>query len=226
MRAWIALISVLAAGAAGLAQGGSQPAAATRQGHARRARRRSSDADQSRLRVGHRGRRQPQRQVERLVSQAGRAGSGSRGCRCCGCRASGSIRQDSWNLISPNMFAGSILDLEPDTAYEARFVLSDPDGVAGPRGERDEDRHRANAPRAEAVRRRQRVSRLSARLTRARRHEPAFDGFMCAYNYYCGGGDTTTTARPRVKPGDTILVHAGLYNYHPEYYGPDRSTST
>jgi len=35
-------------------------------------------------------------------------------------------------LVSPNMFAGSILDLEPNTAYEARFVLSDPDGVSGP----------------------------------------------------------------------------------------------
>ena len=35
-------------------------------------------------------------------------------------------------LVSPNMFAGSILDLEPDTAYEARFVLTDPDGVSGP----------------------------------------------------------------------------------------------
>src|SRR3954463_2146301 len=28
----------------------------------------------------------------------------------------------SWDVVSPNMFAGSILDLEPDTAYEARFV--------------------------------------------------------------------------------------------------------
>jgi len=35
-------------------------------------------------------------------------------------------------LVSPNMFAGSVLDLEPNTAYEARFVLSDPDGVSGP----------------------------------------------------------------------------------------------
>ena len=34
-------------------------------------------------------------------------------------------------MVSPNMFAGSILDLEPDTAYEARFVMSDPDGIAG-----------------------------------------------------------------------------------------------
>jgi len=36
------------------------------------------------------------------------------------------------DVIAPNMFAGSILDLEPDTAYEARFVMSDSDGVRGP----------------------------------------------------------------------------------------------
>jgi hypothetical protein len=46
---------------------------------------------------------------------------------------------------------------------------------------------------------------------------------MCAYYYVCGGGDTTTTARPRVRPGDTILVHAGTYAYRPEFYGPDRT---
>jgi hypothetical protein len=55
--------------------------------------------------------------------------------------------------------------------------------------------------------------------------QPAFDGVMCAYNYYCGGGDTTTAGRARVKPGDTILVHAGLYKYHPEYYGADHSVN-
>jgi hypothetical protein len=49
--------------------------------------------------------------------------------------------------------------------------------------------------------------------------QPPFDAVMCAYNYYCGGGDTVTAGRPRVKPGDTILVHAGVYKYHPEYYG-------
>ncbi|MBC3640890.1 hypothetical protein H8J56_27430, partial [Klebsiella sp. Kps] len=37
-----------------------------------------------------------------------------------------------FNLVVPNMFAGSILDLEPDTAYEARFVLDDPDGIDSP----------------------------------------------------------------------------------------------
>src|SRR6478735_592795 len=39
------------------------------------------------------------------------------------------IRQgDQLDVTSPNMFAGSILDLEPATAYEARFALRDPDG--------------------------------------------------------------------------------------------------
>ena len=48
-----------------------------------------------------------------------------------------------FNLVLPNMFAGSILDLEPDTAYEARFVMTDPDGVGGPA---------ANATRTSTVR--------------------------------------------------------------------------
>ena len=35
------------------------------------------------------------------------------------------------DVIVPNMFAGSVLELEPDTAYEARFIITDPDGVIG-----------------------------------------------------------------------------------------------
>src|SRR6202158_4011188 len=54
------------------------------------------------------------------------------------------------------------------------------------------------------------------------RIDRAFDGLMCAYNYYCGGGDTVTAGRPRVKPGDTVLMHVGLYKYHLEYYTGDR----
>src|SRR5687768_10738405 len=37
---------------------------------------------------------------------------------------------------------------------------------------------------------------------------------MCAYNYTCAGTDWATAGRPRVRPGDTILVHAGLYKYN------------
>lgn len=32
---------------------------------------------------------------------------------------------------APNMFSGSVFDLEPDTDYEVRLTLSDPDGVKG-----------------------------------------------------------------------------------------------
>mgnify|MGYP001204718136 CR=1 FL=1 len=36
-----------------------------------------------------------------------------------------------FDVIVPNMFAGSVLDLEHDTEYEVRFEISDPDGVNG-----------------------------------------------------------------------------------------------
>src|ERR1041385_2264646 len=123
------------------------------------------------------------------------------------------------------MFAGSILDLEPDTAYEARFVLSDPDGLAGQRA--------ISVARTVTVRTRAepksfpggRVFHVYHPDYKGTKVEPAFDGLMCAYNYYCGGGDTVTAGRPRVKAGDTILVHAGLYKYHPEYYTGDRTVN-
>jgi hypothetical protein len=134
------------------------------------------------------------------------------------------VQANSWNLVAPNMFAGSILDLEPGTSYEARFVMTDPDGVSG---------RAANATRTVVVKTRSEpvasaggnVLHVYPASYRGPKSEPAFDGIMCAYYYTCGGGDTTTTARPRVKAGDTILVHAGHYAYHPEFYGPDRANN-
>jgi hypothetical protein len=51
-----------------------------------------------------------------------------------------------FNVISPNMFAGSILDLEPDTGYEARFTCPIPTASSDKREDRDEDRLGANSP--------------------------------------------------------------------------------
>src|SRR5688572_7587184 len=39
--------------------------------------------------------------------------------------------QSQVDVIAPNMFAGSVLDLAPDTLYDVQFVLADPDGVRG-----------------------------------------------------------------------------------------------
>ena len=130
--------------------------------------------------------------------------------------------QGVFDVVSPNMFAGSILDLEPDTAYEARFVMSDPDGFVGQTAQTVVKtvnvRTRPEPKPAESGR----VFHVYPPDYTGKKSEPAFEAVMCAYNYYCGGGDTVTAGRPRVKPGDTILVHAGLYKYHPEYYTGDR----
>jgi hypothetical protein len=40
-------------------------------------------------------------------------------------------RYPLFRYTAANMFAGSILNLDPGTDYECRFVLSDPDGVSG-----------------------------------------------------------------------------------------------
>ena len=158
----------------------------------------------------HPGRRQPQRRVSRCRS-ARRAASAWKPAlpllRLQGERIYAESRVD---VIAPNMFAGSILDLEPDTAYEARFVMSDPDGV---RGERE---------RVVTVRTRPepqpyaggRVFHVYPHGFKGQKIEPSFEGLMCAYNYWCAGTDWATSGRPRVRPGDTILVHAGIYKYN------------
>jgi hypothetical protein len=131
--------------------------------------------------------------------------------------------QGVFDVVSPNMFAGSILDLEPDTAYEARFVMSDPDGFGARNGKTKTKTVTVRTrpePKPSAA---GRVFHVYPTGYTGAKIEPAFDALMCAYNYYCGGGDTVTAGRPRVKPGDTILVHGGLYKYHPEYYTGDRS---
>ena len=122
-----------------------------------------------------------------------------------------------FNLVLPNMFAGSILDLDPDTAYEVRLVMTDPDGIGGAA---------ANATKTVTVRTRPepkpaeggKIYHVYPVGYTGQRIEPSFIGIMCAYNYYCGAGDTAPGGRPRVKPGDIILVHAGTYAYRYEYY--------
>ena len=113
--------------------------------------------------------------------------------------------------------ASSISSRTPRTKRAS--CMTDPDGVSGPA---------ANATKTVTVRTRPepmpadgRQGRITSIPTKWQgpKTEPAFEGIMCAYNYYCGAGDTAPGGRPRVKPGDTILVHAGTYAYHYEFYG-------
>jgi hypothetical protein len=125
------------------------------------------------------------------------------------------------DVVAPNMFAGSILDLTPDTEYEARFVLSDPDGVRG-----EAERLTVVRTRAEPMRYRDgRVFHVYPHGFTGQKVEPSFEGLMCAYNEWCAGTDWATSGRPRVRPGDTIVVHAGLYKYNRYEYTNDAAVN-
>jgi hypothetical protein len=125
-----------------------------------------------------------------------------------------------FNVEMPNMFAGSILDLEEDTLYDVRLTLSDPEGGAATKIVTVKTR--AEPKPASGGR----VYHVYPRDWKGAKEPGSFNDLMCAYNTYCGGGDTVTASRPRVKAGDIILVHAGSYRYHPEFYTGDRSINS
>ena len=114
---------------------------------------------------------------------------------------------DSVKYVTPNMFAGSILNLQPDTEYDCRFVLTDSDGVSG-EGERTiTARTRKEPMPAEGGH----IYHVYPVGYTGPKQEPAFTGLMSAYYYRAPHIDWENAYPPRVKPGDTILVHAGLY---------------
>ena len=125
------------------------------------------------------------------------------------------------DVVTPNMFAGSILDLEPGTSYDAQFVLTDPDGVRGDVRKTVTVNTRAEPQPAAGGR----VFHVYPPGFAGEKQQPAFDGLMCAYNLTCSGTDWATAGRPRVRPGDTILVHAGTYKYNRFEYTNDAAVN-
>ncbi len=108
--------------------------------------------------------------------------------------------------VVPHGFAGSILNLRAGTQYECRFELKDPDGVTG------EARHTVR------VKTRSEPQRSTTGRTlhvyppdhQGPRQEPSFTSLLQAY-YGAGLGDWSVVWERRAQPGDTILVHVGLY---------------
>jgi hypothetical protein len=129
-----------------------------------------------------------------------------------------------FNYVAPNMFAGSIFDLEADTEYECAFIMSDPDedGVVGD----PVDWHLQYGPNYQ-----RKALKLVTVRTRAEpkpfvggktyhvyprgytgpKEQPAFTGLLSAYYTGMSNTDHYNVYPPRVEPGDTILVHAGVY---------------
>jgi hypothetical protein len=106
----------------------------------------------------------------------------------------------------PHGFAGSILNLQPDTEYECRFVLSDPDGVTGQTTHTVRVRTRGEPQSYEGGR----TLHVYPPDYFGPRQEPSFTGVLEAY-YGAGLGDWNVVWERRAQPGDTLLLHAGLY---------------
>jgi hypothetical protein len=112
-----------------------------------------------------------------------------------------------FDWVVPNMFSGSILNLEADTEYECRFVMTDPDGIRG------------ETTKTVTVRTRKEPMPASGGKTyhvypvdwKGEKQEPAFTGLMSAYYMGTSHYDYENAWPARVKPGDVILVHAGTY---------------
>jgi hypothetical protein len=111
------------------------------------------------------------------------------------------------HYTAPNMFAGSILNLEPDTIYESRLVLTDPDGVKGAKEHHVMVRTRREPmPAAGGA-----VYHVYPFDYSGPKIQPAFTGLLAAYYLGSDQSDHSRAMPPRVHAGDTILVHAGVY---------------
>ena len=106
----------------------------------------------------------------------------------------------------PDGFAGSILNLKPGTEYECRFQLRDPDGVTGEAAHTVRVRTRTE-PQPYAQGRKLHVYPADFKGVR---EAPHFSSLLEAY-YGAGLGDWSVVWERRAQPGDTILMHAGLY---------------
>jgi hypothetical protein len=118
------------------------------------------------------------------------------------------VYRDQYNMTYtvPHGFAGSILNLDPATSYECEFTMRDPDGVTGQAQQRATVATRAE-PKSYSD---GRVLHVYPPDHEGPRQEPSFIGLKHAY-YGPGRGDWTAVRMNKVQPGDTILVHGGLY---------------
>jgi hypothetical protein len=115
-------------------------------------------------------------------------------------------RRENLDYTVPDAFAGSILNLQPGTEYECDFTLTDADGTTG------QTRHTVK------VKTRTEPMPYTGGRTlhvyppdhKGPKEEPSFTSILQAY-YGAGLGDWSVVWEQRAKPGDTIVMHAGLY---------------
>jgi hypothetical protein len=114
--------------------------------------------------------------------------------------------REGLKYIVPDGFAGSIFGLEAGAAYDVKLTMADPDGVSGEAAQSLTLRTRSEPQPYTGGR----VLHVYSPEHKGPREEPSYTGVLEAY-YGAGLGDWSVVWEKKAKPGDTILVHAGLY---------------
>jgi hypothetical protein len=112
-----------------------------------------------------------------------------------------------WTYVVPDMFAGSIFQLEPNTTYECKLKMVDPDGVDGV-AELQLEVHTKGEPKPYDN---GNVYHVYPPGHKGPKESPAFTGLNEAYYGVGNTGDWWNVPEPRVQAGDIILIHAGRY---------------
>jgi len=128
-------------------------------------------------------------------------------------------RREHLDYTVPDGFAGSILNLQADTEYECRFELTDPDGADG----RTDHTVRVKTRREPQPSKEGRTLHVYTLDYQGPRQEPSFSSLLEAY-YGAGLGDWNVVWERRAQPGDTILMHAGLFKSDRLNYVDDMMT--
>lgn len=115
-------------------------------------------------------------------------------------------KRDHVNYVTPQMFAGSILDVIPGTEYECRFTMADPDKVEGQAVKTVSVRTRTEPKAASGGR----ILHVYHPKWAGPKKEPSFTTLKAAY-YGSSSGDWSVLSEQMVGPGDIIEIHAGLY---------------
>ena len=115
-------------------------------------------------------------------------------------------RRENLDYTVPEGFAGSILNLQPGTEYECQFKMSDPDGITGQASQTVKVKTRSEPQPYQGGR----TLHVYPGDYKGEKQEPNFTSVLEAY-YGAGLGDWSVVWERRAQPGDTILVHVGLY---------------
>lgn len=115
--------------------------------------------------------------------------------------------EQRWVYTTEDMFAGSIFNLLPDTYYECKFTLTDPDGVDGVQ-EHSIIIKTKGVPQAYPF---GKTYHVYPPGYTGPRQSPSFTGLNAAYYGEGNTGDWWNVPDARMLPGDRLLVHAGVY---------------